>query len=116
MSNDEEYNHMDEVVHNLWIGDIQSSKDVEQLKAHNIHSVLTAMRGRVSIHVVGHCAHDQLFMTLKRSQTLKRLQILLDDTAEADILQHLIPSITFIEAELEKDRGILVHCQAGMSA
>jgi dual specificity phosphatase 12 len=35
---------------------------------------------------------------------------------EADVLQHLIPSITFIEAELDKGRGILVHCQAGTSA
>ena len=32
------------------------------------------------------------------------------------MLQHLIPSITFIQAELDKGRGILVHCQAGTSA
>jgi hypothetical protein len=60
MSSAEEYNHMDEVVRNLWIGDIQSSKDVEGLKAHNICSVLTAMRGRVTIHEVGTCARDRL--------------------------------------------------------
>ncbi len=32
------------------------------------------------------------------------------------MLQHLIPAITFIQAELDKGRGILVHCQAGTSA
>jgi dual specificity phosphatase 12 len=40
----------------------------------------------------------------------------LDDVEEADVLQHLIPSITFIQAELDKGRGLLVHCQAGTSA
>jgi dual specificity phosphatase 12 len=40
----------------------------------------------------------------------------LDDVEEADVLQHLIPAITFIQAELDKGRGILVHCQAGTSA
>jgi len=39
----------------------------------------------------------------------------LDDVEEADVLQHLIPSITFIQAHLDKGRGILVHCQAGTS-
>ena len=34
---------------------------------------------------------------------------------EADVLQHLIPAITVIQAELDKGRGILVHCQAGTS-
>jgi dual specificity phosphatase 12 len=40
----------------------------------------------------------------------------LDDVEEADVLQYLIPAITFIQAELDKGRGILVHCQAGTSA
>ena len=40
----------------------------------------------------------------------------MDDIEEADVLQHLIPSITFIQAELDKGRGLLVHCQAGTSA
>jgi dual specificity phosphatase 12 len=42
-------------------------------------------------------------------------QILLDDEEDADILIHLLPSISFIEAELAKGRGVLVHCQAGIS-
>lgn len=49
-------------------------------------------------------------------QTFIRHQILLDDTAEEDVLVHFIPAITFIQAELDKGRGVLVHCQAGMSA
>ncbi|KAJ7634647.1 hypothetical protein FB45DRAFT_909436 [Roridomyces roridus] len=89
---------MDEVIPGLWVGDLPSAKETEALKAHNIYSILTAMRGRVTIH-----------------ETFIRHQILLDDTEEADILVHFIPAITFIQAELDKGRGVLVHCQAGMS-
>ena len=38
---------------------------------------------------------------------------MLDDTEDADVLVHLLPSIHFIQAELDKGRGVLVHCQAG---
>ncbi|KAA1472417.1 hypothetical protein DENSPDRAFT_800964 [Dentipellis sp. KUC8613] len=93
-----EYSHMDEVLPNLWVGDLVSAQDAETLQEKNIHSVLTAMRGRVSIQ-----------------ETFLKFQINLDDTEDADILQHLLPSIAFIQAELDKNRGVLVHCQAGMS-
>ncbi|KAH9072875.1 hypothetical protein EDB83DRAFT_2505252 [Lactarius deliciosus] len=75
-----------------------TAKDADTLKANNIHSILTVMRGKVSI-----------------PETFIRHQIPLDDVAETDVLQHLIPAITFIQAELDKDRGVLVHCQAGAS-
>jgi hypothetical protein len=48
-------------------------------------------------------------------QTFIRHQILIDDEEDADILVHFIPAITFIQAEMDKGRGVLVHCQAGMS-
>ncbi|RPD75409.1 hypothetical protein L226DRAFT_612467 [Lentinus tigrinus ALCF2SS1-7] len=89
---------MNEIVPNLWVGDLPSALDSENLRAHNIRSVLSAMRGRVSIH-----------------ETFIRHQINIDDTETADILQHFVPSITFIQSELDKGYGVLVHCQAGMS-
>ncbi|KAI0322888.1 hypothetical protein OF83DRAFT_1091072 [Amylostereum chailletii] len=93
-----EYQHMNEILPGLWVGDMQSVKDVQTLQENNIHSVLSAMRGKVAVN-----------------ETFLKRQILLDDTEDADVLQHLIPAITFIQAELEKGRGVLVHCQAGMS-
>ncbi|KAI0032407.1 hypothetical protein K488DRAFT_78503 [Vararia minispora EC-137] len=95
---DNEYQHMNEIFPGLWVGDLLSTKDLDSLRAHNIHSILSAMRGKIAIH-----------------ETFLRHQILLDDTEDADILQHLVPAITFIDAELRKGRGVLVHCQAGMS-
>ncbi|KAF8186844.1 hypothetical protein K438DRAFT_1595981 [Mycena galopus ATCC 62051] len=89
---------MDEIIPGLWVGDLPSAKDSENLKANKIFSILSAMRGRVTIN-----------------ETFVRHQILLDDTEETDVLIHFIPAITFIQAELDKGRGVLVHCQAGMS-
>ncbi|KZT64540.1 hypothetical protein DAEQUDRAFT_732477 [Daedalea quercina L-15889] len=89
---------MDEVIPGLWIGDLSSALNTEQLREHNIRSVLTAMRGRVRI-----------------DETFNNLQINLDDTEDADVLGHVVTAIQFIESELEKGRGVLVHCQAGLS-
>ncbi|KAJ6558000.1 hypothetical protein B0H19DRAFT_125381 [Mycena capillaripes] len=89
---------MDEIIPGLWVGDLPSAKDTETLKTNNIFSILSAMRGRVTIN-----------------ETFIRHQILIDDTEEQDVLVHFIPAITFIQAELDKGRGVLVHCQAGMS-
>ncbi|KAH9946860.1 hypothetical protein B0H21DRAFT_778859 [Amylocystis lapponica] len=89
---------MDQIIDNLWIGDLPSALNGEKLKEHNIGSVLSAMRGRVSIQ-----------------PTFVRMQVNLDDTEDADVLAHLVSAILFVEAELEKGRGVLVHCQAGLS-
>jgi dual specificity phosphatase 12 len=44
--------HMNEVIPKLWIGDIQSAFNVEELRRNNIRSILSAMRGRMTIHPV----------------------------------------------------------------
>lgn len=43
---------MDEIIPGLWIGDLPSALDVEGLKARSIFSILSAMRGRVTINEV----------------------------------------------------------------
>jgi hypothetical protein len=43
---------MDEVTSGLWIGDLPSALNVENLKAHKIFSILSAMRGRITINEV----------------------------------------------------------------
>ncbi|TRM62330.1 hypothetical protein BD626DRAFT_498862 [Schizophyllum amplum] len=87
-----------QIVPNLYLGDLLTAQNVELLKTHNIFSVLSAMRGRVRI-----------------AETFLRHQILLDDDEQSDVLTHFLPSISFIQSELDKDRGVLVHCVAGMS-
>lgn len=43
---------MNEVIPGLWIGDLPSAMNVEKLKANNIFSILSAMRGRITVHEV----------------------------------------------------------------
>jgi dual specificity phosphatase 12 len=43
---------MDQVIPNLWIGDLPSALDVDVLKEKNIYSIVSAMRGRVTLHDV----------------------------------------------------------------
>lgn len=43
---------MDEIIPGLWIGDLPSALDVQNLKEHNIFSILSAMRGKITIHEV----------------------------------------------------------------
>ncbi|KAJ4490110.1 hypothetical protein J3R30DRAFT_3653549 [Lentinula aciculospora] len=50
---------MDQVIPGLWIGGLPSAMDTKNLKANKIYSVLSAMRGKISIHegrgVLVHC-------------------------------------------------------------
>ncbi|EJD00661.1 uncharacterized protein FOMMEDRAFT_22408 [Fomitiporia mediterranea MF3/22] len=89
---------MDEVTPGLWIGNIHAASDSALLRANNIHSVLSCMRGKVRV-----------------AETFTHFQIQLDDTEDADALAFFPQCISFIENELDQGRGVLVHCQAGMS-
>jgi dual specificity phosphatase 12 len=46
---DNEYHHLDQVLPGLWVGDLHSAKDADTLKANNIQSILTVMRGKFSV-------------------------------------------------------------------
>jgi len=43
---------MDQIIPGLWIGDLPSALNVQMLKEHGIFSILSAMRGRITIHEV----------------------------------------------------------------
>jgi len=106
---------MHEIVPGLWVGDLVSALDGATLKKHGIGSVLTVMRGRFSIGDVCpiiYCVNlpDESF------QTFIKHQVQLDDSQDADILMHFLPCIRFIQKELGKGQGVLVHCHAGISA
>lgn len=54
-------------------------------------------------------------MTISVMKTFTRHQVELDDDEEADALGFFPQCIAFIQAELDKGRGVLVHCLAGQS-
>ena len=46
------YWSMNEVVPNLWLGDLRSAQDTGRLRRNNIRSILSAMRGKVIVEEV----------------------------------------------------------------
>jgi hypothetical protein len=64
---DDEHHHMDQVLPGFWIGDLHSARDSDTLKANNIRSILTVMRGKFPIHDV------RLDLSLHQSMTQSML-------------------------------------------
>lgn len=44
--------NMNEIIPGLWLGDLRSALDTQDLREKNIHSVLSAMRGTVTVSQV----------------------------------------------------------------
>jgi dual specificity phosphatase 12 len=49
------------------------------------------------------------------TQTFLRHHVPIEDSDDADILVFLPAAVAFIEKEVDKSRGVLVHCVAGVS-
>jgi dual specificity phosphatase 12 len=47
-----DYHHMDQILPAFWIGDLHSARDSDTLRANNIRSILSVMRGTFSVHDV----------------------------------------------------------------
>jgi len=107
------YNAMDKVIDNLWVGTHIAAQDAELLQRNGVKSILTVMRGKLAITKV-RCL---LWIYLSSPYTdiswkpFARHQIPLDDTDDADALVHFPACNHWIDTEIKKGRGVLVHCQ-----
>lgn len=108
---------MSHIIPNLWIGGIASISDTKRLKANNIQYVLSVMRGQVPMDPVRGVLFQNLSGCLKSFAQigLIRYQVELDDTEYSDLLVHIPPCIAFLEKAMASGKGVIVHCQAGMS-
>lgn len=118
---------MDEVLPKLWISDISAATDAALLASHNVRAVVSVVRGSVELPAVGlprltwpsvlpvrtdlEVPPDRL-----RLQNIVAHVIPVDDDDLADLLTHLPKAVEAIRAGLLTGGGVLVHCQAGMSA
>ena len=53
--NDDDYftfNTMDEIIHNLWVGNLQSALDTRTLKEKGVCSVISVMKGPINLDKV----------------------------------------------------------------
>jgi dual specificity phosphatase 12 len=109
---------MDEVVPGLWIGDMRSALDVEGLKERNIFSIVSAMRGKVTIHAVCITSATVALCFEEESEAEPDIETnrrLSSTKSTSTIANRKTSSISFIQTELDKGHGVLVHCQAGIS-
>jgi hypothetical protein len=88
---------MNEIIPGLYLGDIESSTDLESLVYHNIH------------HIISILARDEYLVPLK-----SHLLITLRDGSPYTPKQLEI-GVNFIKQGMQKGEGVLVHCMAGIS-
>lgn len=88
---------MNNVLPNLYLGDIEASQDLESLAEHKINSIVSIL------------AQKEFLVP-----TTHHLLITLND-GEAFSPENLEKGVTFIKNALKNNEGILVHCMAGIS-
>ena len=90
-------NDMDEIIENIYLGNIDSAENVEKLKELNIKKVLTLLEG--------------FWPEYKESDNITHKIIKIVDYSSENIIKYFGECLNFIKGE-EK---ILVHCWAGSS-
>ncbi len=91
------YNDMDEIIENIYLGNIDSAENIEKLKELNIKKVLTLLEG--------------FWPEYKESDNITHKIIKIVDYSSENIIKYFGECLNFIKGE-EK---ILVHCWAGSS-
>jgi len=85
---------------NLFLGNIESAKNQELLKAHNIQSIVQCL-GSPSL--------------VPQFPEIEYHIIPIDDTESADIGSFVPMAVEFIHNSIKQNKNVLVHCAAGVS-
>lgn len=106
------YQSMHKITDGLYLGNIESAKNIELLRAHNIN------------HIVNCAAAESYSRTGKEfyeqnNYPVGFLGIEADDIEDYDMVSHAPQVISFIDKAFEANKlnggNVLVHCQAGMN-
>ena len=87
---------MDQVINNLYIGDINSANDYNLLKSNGITHIVSCQPAYVHDNITYHNVH-------------------IDDDIAVDIYSHFYNAVDFIDDALSNNGKVLVHCYAGIS-
>ena len=88
---------MNQILPNLFLGDIEASQDLESIKEHKIQNIVSIL-AQTDFHVP---TTHHLMITLNDGQPFT-----------PDVLEK---GVNFIKKALAKNEGTLVHCMAGIS-
>lgn len=106
------YEHMHEIMDGLFLGNIESAKNVELLRVFQISYVVNCAASG-AFTKTGKDYYEQ------RDYPIEFLGIEAEDMDEYDMISHAPQVISFIdkayEAKKEKGCNILIHCQAGIN-
>lgn len=91
------YPRMNEILPNLFLGDIEASQDLESLNSHNITHIISIL-AKSDFFVP---THNHVLITLNDGLPYKE--------------KNFEQGIAFIKNALETREGVLVHCMAGIS-
>ena len=93
--------HAHEIVENLWLGDVHSSRDINFHKFYKIGAVFN-------------CSKDLPFL---RELNQKHYRLPVHDNLQEREIVHMgnisFQTVTNLDKELKKGRKVLVHCYAG---
>jgi dual specificity phosphatase 12 len=111
--------NMHQVMSNLWIGDYASSQDTAELNKHGITHIVCASTSRATLSSSAKQAADPFPSAVKQGYAdpagFKMHRILIDDTDRTNIIEHFPAACDFIAEARMHSKGVLVHCQAGVS-
>ena len=100
----EEYQKMNWVIKNvLAVGDMDAASDIPFLKKHNIKAIVTA-RGPLSHKREHYHQHG-----------INVFHIPVADDQMVNIGKYFPVVFSFVEREIQKGHGVLIHCAAGIS-
>ena len=99
---------MTEIVPNLWLGDISAAKNKFILLKNRIKAILS-LGNRV-----GAPMYPTKFEYLVVGSSVTPAEVI-QDGPDCNILRHFLPCLRFIKYQLAQGRGVLVHCDSGLS-
>ena len=99
---------MTEILPNLWLGDISAAHNKFLLLKNGIKSILSLGEK------VGEPMYPTKFEYLVIGSSITPNEVI-EDGEYCNILQHFISCISFIKLRLAQSRGVLVHCDTGLS-
>lgn len=88
---------MNNIIDNIYIGNIESGTNHELLKKHNIIAIVNLSNSKNNY-----------------PKDIQIMNIMIDDAYNIDITSYLEDAYNFIE-KYNKDGNVLVHCRAGIS-
>ena len=94
--------HQHQIIHNLWLGDYNSSQDIASLKKNNIQLIINLSKN----------------LDFVKDDSIIKYRIPIHDNLSKEsnigMINHFDEAYKLIDNALNDNKGILIHCRAGI--